>query len=84
MSEKIEEMAFKIKEVEEKAKEIESTASRYKNSLSDQSIQILEKEGIINKLNEEITVLKSGSKVDELVFYYLLIERLELLKKSKS
>ena len=62
-------MMLKLKEVEEKAKKIENISMNYKSSLSDKSIEILEKEGVINKLNEEIKVLKSGSKVEELVRY---------------
>lgn len=79
----IEEMTSKVKEIEEKAKKIESTAMNYKNSLSDKSIQILEKEGLINKLNEEIAMLKSGSKVEELVCFFTN-SRLVQHKKLKS
>lgn len=64
-------MKTRLAEISSKVKELEEESLNYKNTLSEKSIEILEKEGIINKLNEGISVLKSGSKVEELVCYIL-------------
>ncbi len=72
LTNRIEEMGSKVQELEEKANTIEAASLSYKNSLTAKSLQIVQKEQEINKLNEEIKGLKSGSKAGELVCFYLI------------
>ena len=80
---KILEVSEKMTKAEEQMKNIENKLSEYNSLLSEKSIEVLEKDGLISKMKEELLSLKNSSKVAELVINNMIISKEQEIEKMK-